>query len=65
MWTECHLGAGVLPALLVACFLLQAECRKGFILGLKGHGPDESSRKKMPGEKELVGSEGVGGHFDL
>lgn len=65
MWAGCHLGAEVLPALLVACFLLQAECREGFILGLKGHRPDQSSRKKMPGEKELVGSEGVGGHFDL
>ena len=65
MRTGCHLGAEVLPALFVACFLLQAECREGFILGLKGHGADQSSRKKMPGEKELVGSERVGGHFDL
>lgn len=46
-------------------FSAQAQCREEFVLGLKGPGLDQSSRKKMPGAKESVGSEAVGGHFDL
>lgn len=42
-------------------FSAQAQCREEFVLGLKGPGLDQSSRKKMPGAKESVGSEAVGG----
>ena len=39
-------------------FSVQAECREESVLGLKGRGLDQSSRKKMPGEREWAGREG-------